>query len=216
MSLLLALACTSAPDPVDTHRRDSVVHVGTDDTSVDTSWPDDTDPPDTGPVDADQDGVAAADDCDDSDPSAYPGAVEAWDGVDNDCDGVIDAVGSYTGNVSLSAAAWYEGERYDFSLQCPTTLERGLVDADFAIVCTTNPANEDAQRMLGATVTLSPHDTHMWELKEWEGDVDVVSSNGWDTLGAGTVRWTSMTRATVAVTLNTRYLDLSGSGSVTR
>ena len=42
------------------------------------------------PVDADGDGVEETDDCDDEDPSAYPGAIESCDGVDNDCDGEID------------------------------------------------------------------------------------------------------------------------------
>ena len=44
----------------------------------------------TGP-DADGDGVTAEDgDCDDTDPAVYPGAEEACDGVDNDCDQEID------------------------------------------------------------------------------------------------------------------------------
>ena len=41
-------------------------------------------------VDADQDGVDACEDCDDSDPGIFPGAAEICDGLDNDCDGVID------------------------------------------------------------------------------------------------------------------------------
>ena len=41
--------------------------------------------------DQDGDGVSwCADDCDDRDPSAHPGGSEVCDGVDNDCDGVID------------------------------------------------------------------------------------------------------------------------------
>lgn len=40
------------------------------------------------PVDADGDGVSTENDCDDADPSAYPGAAEVpYDGVDQDCDG---------------------------------------------------------------------------------------------------------------------------------
>ena len=33
---------------------------------------------------------ACGDDCDDTSPNAYPGATEICDGVDNDCNGVVD------------------------------------------------------------------------------------------------------------------------------
>jgi len=42
------------------------------------------------PADDDGDGVPADEDCDDGDPSAYPGAEEICDGVDNDCDTIVD------------------------------------------------------------------------------------------------------------------------------
>ena len=42
------------------------------------------------PVDADGDGFEAAQECDDSDPAINPDATEVCDGVDNDCDGLID------------------------------------------------------------------------------------------------------------------------------
>ena len=46
-------------------------------------------------IDDDGDGFSAAVDCDDSDADAYPGAVEIWgDGIDQDCDGAIDAESS--------------------------------------------------------------------------------------------------------------------------
>ena len=42
-------------------------------------------------VDRDRDGFAAREECDDTDPSAHPGATEIWyDGVDTDCDGASD------------------------------------------------------------------------------------------------------------------------------
>ena len=43
-------------------------------------------------ADADGDGVRACDgDCDDADPTRYPGAVELCNGVDDDCDGIVPA-----------------------------------------------------------------------------------------------------------------------------
>ena len=42
------------------------------------------------PVDTDGDGVPDVDDCDPYDASVYPGAPELADGLDNDCDGVVD------------------------------------------------------------------------------------------------------------------------------
>ncbi|MEZ4320934.1 MAG: MopE-related protein [Myxococcota bacterium] len=45
--------------------------------------------------DADADGYAC-DDCDDTRASVHPGAIEACNGLDDDCDGAIDAIGTST------------------------------------------------------------------------------------------------------------------------
>ncbi len=41
-------------------------------------------------TDQDGDGVCAENDCDDTNPNQYPGAEETCNGVDDDCDGVVD------------------------------------------------------------------------------------------------------------------------------
>jgi hypothetical protein len=46
--------------------------------------------PEPGPEDGDQDGYPADEDCDDGDGAIHPGASEAQDLVDQDCDGLID------------------------------------------------------------------------------------------------------------------------------
>ncbi len=43
-----------------------------------------------GAIDSDGDGFASCEECDDADPSAYPGALELCDEVDNDCNEIID------------------------------------------------------------------------------------------------------------------------------
>ena len=42
--------------------------------------------------DKDGDGSLQNEDCDDFDRTVYPGAIEACDGVDNDCDGRTDEI----------------------------------------------------------------------------------------------------------------------------
>ncbi|MCB9764599.1 MAG: hypothetical protein H6739_32795 [Alphaproteobacteria bacterium] len=68
-----------------------------DDTPTESAVPDDSGPDEL--VDADQDGFFDYQDCDDNDPTAYPGAPEVCDGVDNDCNGAVDD--------SAEAGTWY-------------------------------------------------------------------------------------------------------------
>ena len=62
----------------------------------------------TPPVDADGDGFAASDDCDDTDASVHPGADELCNGVDDDCDGDVD-------EDAVDVSVWYadaDGDGY--------------------------------------------------------------------------------------------------------
>jgi len=57
-------------------------------------------------VDADTDGVDAATDCDDLSAAVYPGAVEACDRLDNNCDGQIDEPTDLTPDVD-AVCVWF-------------------------------------------------------------------------------------------------------------
>jgi hypothetical protein len=62
-----------------------------DGTPPDDDTSDDDDDSTGSPVDLDHDTFSEADgDCDDGEPSVYPGAPELADGLDNDCDGIVD------------------------------------------------------------------------------------------------------------------------------
>jgi hypothetical protein len=53
-----------------------------------------------GDVDLDGDGVNESEDCDDGNANAYPGNTEVCDGIDNDCDGMVD-------NDASDPVTWY-------------------------------------------------------------------------------------------------------------
>lgn len=193
-----------------------------DDSAVDSwpGWPEDsgapgdTDSERAAPEDADGDGATTETDCDDNNAQVHPSADEVFNGADDDCDGQVDAVGVWTGTVSVSARATYEGKAYSFSLSCPASLERELVDADFEVVCTTDAEDEWAQLLLGATLSFTPDDSYLWDLALWEGVVVVRSSNGWDSRGEGEVRWSSVEQARLKLTLSATWLTVSGSGEL--
>ena len=67
---------------------------------------DDSTTVDSGRIDADGDGVAAAEDCDDTNPDISPLADEVCDEVDNDCDGEVD-------EDPVDGPSWYADEDGD-------------------------------------------------------------------------------------------------------
>ncbi len=100
-----AVSGCSAPDGYvedggDCNDADVAYHPGADESDC-------TDPNDyncdgsVGAVDADADGYAACEECDDGNAANFPGASEYCDDVDNNCDGEIDEV------TSVDASTWY-------------------------------------------------------------------------------------------------------------
>ena len=218
--MLLLLACTD-PVPVDTD--DAYVDTSEAlDTSDFTTWPEDTGPPDTAtpPVDDDGDGFTTPDDCDDSDAGVYPGAPEAWNDVDDDCDGQVDADGDYSGTLSVSIAAVKEGVTYTWSnMSCPTTLTREAALVDFTVTCT--PTSSGSRRnvqdeLVGTTILLTPYpgdeDVHG---NQWSGWLS-MNSEAFDTEGEAVATWSSFETLQLQVADSAFSLSMSGSGSLTR
>lgn len=109
---------------------------------------DDTGTPadDTGtppPTDGDGDGSPAGVDCDDADPANTPGAPEACDGEDNDCDGAPEVDGDGACGLfvyALDADAWsrlpLDGDATGFAPLLPVEAAVGLEDVGLAWVLT--------------------------------------------------------------------------------
>jgi len=180
-----------------------------------------TDTQDTGPFDLDGDGAYAAVDCDDLDDRRYPGAEEIWDDVDNDCDDLVDADGSYTGTVTATASTVYEGKERVGNFTCTAALTRSLGVLDYTITCpVTHPdAEEEAVLLLimGTELVLTIAAGYD-EVDDtlWTGRTTITSQSGWDTNGEAQVAWTDVAVARYSFTLDAAQLGMSGNGTLAR
>ena len=144
------------------------------------------------PNDIDEDGFPEGEDCDDWDPSINPNATEIFDYVDNNCDGIIDYDGSFTGTISMNATAIYEGNPYSFAQECTgiLTRERGGIDAQ--IICAIDLSQENSDILLGNEITIGAQSTTLHD-SSWQEDWMVASSDGWDTPMTVIIQWSDLT-----------------------
>jgi hypothetical protein len=193
----------------------------TDSDPTETGTTPDTATHDTGPFDQDNDGALAAVDCDDLDDRRYPGAEEIWDDVDNDCDQLVDADGSYSGTVSATASTVFEAKERIGNFTCTTALTRSAGVLDYAITCpVTHPdAEEEAVLLLimGTELVLTVaagYDEIADSL--WTGRTTITSQAGWDTTGEAQIAWTDISNARYSFTLDAAQLGMSGNGTLAR
>lgn len=201
--LLFWLACT-----------DGRISIAVDETGgeAETGGGEDTAPP---PRDLDADGYDYTVDCLDLNADVNPGATEIWNGLDDDCDGVIDGDGDWTGEIGVTATAMYEGRPYDFTLRCPFVGTRLAKTFSWLVTCTPNVADADAQRLLGASFTLVPDDAAV-EGEAWSGAVTLASSSGWDSDAEGEIAWSALDTARLAVDLSAYSLSVHATGTILR
>lgn len=183
--------------------------VDTSDTSGDTD--DSGDPP----ADVDQDGYTTADDCDDYDPAIHPGATEVWNEEDDDCDGFADGDGTYSGNHRVVADTIYEGNAYRWTFDCPATLTRSGSYIDFLATCTTDPTDSLQRQALGESFWIE-EDQNVMGGATWSGTTVVTSQAGWDTDGTGSLAWSGFASTSLVTAVRAAYLDLDGSGTLSR
>ena len=165
-------------------------------------------------VDLDRDGVSAAQDCDDREPEVYPGAVERWDGLDNDCDGRVDGRGRFEGELALSAVAIVEGQTRRTEVACDVAFDRLAALVRFDVTCPVPPEDELGRQLLGALLVASPVENVAVD-GSWQGEVGFDSDAPWTATGGGSGQWShDLTGIDLALQLETSSLRLAGAGTL--
>ena len=171
-------------------------------------------------VDIDEDGFLEGEDCDDWDPAINPDAAEVFDHIDNNCDGIIDYDGRYSGTISMTATAIYEGNPYSFAQDCTAVIERerGVLDAQ--ITCVIDLSQDKADVLLGSELTITAQSNTLHD-DSWQEDWMVTSSDGWDTPMGVVIQWSSLQvdlgeKITLEGQLDSFSLDMSVQGNLLR
>ncbi len=124
-------------------------------------------------TDLDGDSYALVDDCDDADAAVFPGAAERCDGVDQDCDGLID-------EDAEDGAAWYpdaDGDGYGAAAPAVSACEA----PDGTVSSATDCDDDDASAYPGgAEIAYDGAD------QDCNGsDLDDVDGDGWSAASVG-------------------------------